>query len=225
MSFRKIQILDYGSGNLFSIKNSLERLSKLRDLANVDVAIDSRYPPAEGTPDALILPGVGSFSSAQRVLGENREPILCDVRERRLPILGICLGMQLLFESSEEGAGEGLKLLRGRVRRLSPAAGCKVPHMGWNTISPSREAPPSEEPRRLTEGLCASEWVYYVHSYFPEPEDLGVVEAWSEYAGTRFPAIVSHGNVFGTQFHPEKSHDCGARILSNFLAIVGQKKA
>ncbi len=216
----QIQVLDYGSGNLFSIQNSLERLSK-DSREQVNMIVDSRYRSAD-EGDALVLPGVGSFPSAQRILSENKEAILRDVREKKMPLLGICLGMQLLFESSEEGPGEGLKFFRGSVKRFVPTAHCKVPHMGWNTMNPSQSSP--DRDLTLCAGIGRSEWVYYVHSYFPEPYDSSIVEAWSEYAGTKFPAVVSEGSVFGTQFHPEKSHTAGSRILSNFLTLALERR-
>jgi glutamine amidotransferase len=206
---KKIQILDYGSGNLFSIKNAIERSSQ-----DVEAIIDSTFQSDES--DGLVLPGVGSFASAQRILNENRKTILDSVNRGGMPLLGICLGMQLMFEESEEGTGEGLKIFGGRVMRFPRNSGLKIPHMGWNTISLSTKMPNS----RLCRGLNDDEWVYYVHSYYPDPVDERIVCAWTEYGDSRFPAIIAQENVFGAQFHPEKSHTVGARIVSNFVNVV-----
>lgn len=204
---KKIQILDYGSGNLFSISDALSRASD-----RVRAFVDSTF---HADTDALILPGVGSFSSAQRILNENRKEILEAVTRKKTPLFGICLGMQLMFEESEEGPGEGLGIFRGKVRRFASSLGTKVPHMGWNTITVS------DGPRTtICESLADSEWVYYVHSYFAEPEERAIVRAWTQYGNKRFPALISSGNVFGSQFHPEKSHSAGSKIISNLVRIV-----
>lgn len=203
----KIQILDYGSGNLFSISDSINRIS-----SDAQVSVNSSYK--KGTVDALVLPGVGSFTSAQRILSENRQAILEDIAEG-MPVLGICLGMQLMFQKSEEGAGDGLGLFRGDVRRFMPSPTRKVPHMGWNTINIAKSS-------ALLRGLNDSSWVYYVHSFYPEPEDDDTTRAWTDYEGQRFPAAVESGKIFGTQFHPEKSHDAGSKIISNFLKSIAK---
>jgi glutamine amidotransferase len=205
----KIQILDYGSGNLFSISDSISRIS-----SEAQVRVGSSYK--RGTVDALVLPGVGSFTSAQRILSENRQAILDDIKENGMPVLGICLGMQLMFEKSEEGGGEGLELFRGNVKRFVPSPARKVPHMGWNTISFTKKR------SALLQGLDDSSWVYYVHSFYPAPEDEDSVRAWTDYEGQRFPATVESGKIFGTQFHPEKSHDAGAKIISNFVKSIAK---
>ncbi|MHB8566533.1 MAG: imidazole glycerol phosphate synthase subunit HisH [Nitrososphaerales archaeon] len=210
MSPRKIQILDYGSGNLFSIKDAINRSSE-----NAEALIASSF---DEDSDALVLPGVGSFNSAQRILGQNRQAILKAVNDKHLPLLGVCLGMQLLFEKSEEGPGKGLGLFKGCVKRFLPSHGIKVPHMGWNEVNFLRNS-------GVSEGLNASEWAYYVHSFYPVPEDQSIVGAWTEYAGQKFPALVAKDNIFGTQFHPEKSHIAGARIIGNFvkIAVIGSE--
>ena len=204
----KIQILDYGSGNLFSISDSITRIS-----SHARVSVGSSYE--KGTVDALVLPGVGSFTSAQRILSENREAILEDIKEG-MPVLGICLGMQLMFQKSEEGAGDGLGLFRGNVKRFVPSPTRKVPHMGWNTISFTKKS------SALLEGLDDYSWVYYVHSFYPASEDDDATRAWTDYERQRFPAAVESGKIFGTQFHPEKSHDAGSKIISNFLKSIAK---
>lgn len=203
-----IQILDYGSGNLFSIKDALSRVSK-----KYRVVVSSKY--REGVVDALVLPGVGSFTSAQNVLGKHRESILSDVKNG-MPLLGICLGMQLMFEQSEEGTGEGLSIFKGKVVKFKAKKDLKIPHMGWNTFTLTDDS-------KFCKGLSKSEWVYYVHSYFPVPKDESIVKAWTGYGEQDFPAIVAKGNVFGTQFHPEKSSKAGAKLVNNFASIVSSK--
>jgi len=208
----KIQILDYGSGNLYSIREAISRASQ-----EVEPVVDSSF---DESACALVLPGVGSFSSAQSILGQNRQSILDAVLGRGVALLGICLGMQLLFEGSDEGRGEGLGLFKGHVRRFSPNGGAKVPHMGWNEAMF-----PSTRRSLIAQGTSRAEWAYYVHSFYPTPEEEGIVEAWTEYAGVRFPALVSRGKIFGTQFHPEKSHIFGARIITNFVNLaLGQRQ-
>src|SRR5487761_56957 len=202
----KIQILDYGSGNLFSIENALKRSS-----GAIEVKVSSKF--RSRSADGLILPGVGSFSSAQKILSENKKAILEDVRSRKLPLLGICLGMQLLFEESEEGPGDGLKLFKGKVRRFRAVDSLKIPHMGWNTFHPASSG------SNFCKGLRMKEWAYYVHSYFPAPQDGRIVKAWTRYGNEKFPAIIESGRVFGTQFHPEKSQASGAKLISNFVSI------
>jgi imidazole glycerol-phosphate synthase subunit HisH len=202
-----IQILDYGSGNLFSIADALSRVP------NVKTLVSSKY--REGRTDGLVLPGVGSFSSAQKILGENKHAILMDVQENKMPILGICLGMQLMFEKSEEGPGSGLELFRGKVVKFPHEPNLKVPHMGWNTLTLSNKSP-------FCRGLSTQEWVYYVHSFYPSPKDKAIVKAWTKYGKQRFPAIIAKENILGTQFHPEKSSKAGFKLVKNFARAVLQ---
>lgn len=202
-----IEVLDYGSGNLFSIKDALGRVSP-----HITVKVSSKY--RKGTVDGLVLPGVGSFSSAQKILGENKETILDDVRGNGMPILGVCLGMQLMFEKSEEGKGEGLDLFRGNVVKFSPEQCIKIPHMGWNTLKITNSK------SLLCKGLSGEEWVYYVHSFYPSPRDEKSVSAWTTYGSQRFPAVIERSNVFGTQFHPEKSSKAGFKLIKNFGRCV-----
>ncbi len=210
-----IQVLDYGSGNLFSISNALKRLSNLG--VKLEVNISSSYK--EGTVDGLILPGVGSFPSAQRILDENRQAILDDIRGKRVVVLGICLGMQLLFESSEEGEGSGLGVFKGRVVRFkSNFPKFKVPHMGWNTIDIVPSA--SKETSKLCMDFSGNEWAYFVHSFYAVAEEKSIVKAWTNYCGVSFASVVEKDNLFGTQFHPEKSHTTGVKVLSNFVKAL-----
>jgi len=195
----KATILNYGVGNLFSVSNALRRLG-------ADAEIASKPTGAE---DLLILPGVGNFKAAMRALSNVRRKI-ADAAFSGLPILGICLGMQLMFEWSAEGNSKGLGLLRGKVILLPREV--KRPHMGWSRLRIERES-------RLLEGVSDGAWVYFNHSYYAEPGDLGVVAATASY-GVRFPAVIEKENLLGTQFHPEKSGKTGARILRNLLEIV-----
>ncbi len=204
-----IQILDYGSGNLFSIRNSLAKVS-----GRSTVRISPKYEA--GRADGLILPGVGSFTSAQEVLGECRDDILNDVQKEKMPILGICLGMQLMFEKSEEGEGKGLRLFSGEVVRFNKGHGVKVPHMGWNKVNlvlPSSKA-------GLVADLKSKDWAYFAHSYYPRLDDKGIVLGETSYGNCTFPSIVQEGNVCGTQYHPEKSGEFGLQLISNFAKSV-----
>jgi len=196
----KIAILDYDVGNIFSLRAALERLG-------IESEIVGRIPKHPNF-DALILPGVGNFTHASLRLASEHQ----NLREvaPQLPILGICLGMQLFFERSEEGEGDGLGLIEGDVVRLPRSV--KTPQMGWNKVVIRRDHP-------LLEGLPAESWMYFVHSYYPRPSSQDVVYAESEY-GVRFPSIIAKGNVYGTQFHPEKSGTAGKTLLSNFVAIA-----
>lgn len=205
-----MQVLDYGSGNLFSISNALKKASP-----EIRVKIASSYE--RGKVDGIVLPGVGSFPSAQRILGENKEAILKDIEGNNVSLLGVCLGMQLLFEKSEEGEGMGLGVFSGNVVRFQKKPGLKVPHMGWNTINPRGKK------STICKNLKNDEWVYYVHSFFPIPEEKDIVSAWTRYGSSRFAAVVERDNVFGTQFHPEKSHVTGAKILANYVRAIEAK--
>lgn len=196
----RVVILDYGVGNLFSLTSALER-EGTRPLVVSEL-------PSCGI-DAVILPGVGNFAPAAARVRSMRDS-LAGIIERGLPVLGICLGMQLLFDQSEEAPGEGLHLFPGRVVRLPESV--KVPHIGWNTLEIA-------QPHPLLEGVADGEWVYFVHSFYPEPTEEKIVLARCDY-GIRFPAIVGRGSLFGTQFHPEKSGPTGRKILRNFLRLA-----
>ncbi|MBM6619017.1 imidazole glycerol phosphate synthase subunit HisH [Bacillus suaedaesalsae] len=204
-----IGIIDYGMGNLFSVSKALERL-------NYKYMISGDHNELVKA-DGLLLPGVGSFKDAMHILNETglTEYIKMQVSQGK-PLLGICLGMQLLFEESEEnGLTKGLGLLQGRVVRFrgedEEGTPYKVPHMGWNELKFHHESP-------LLSGVEQG-YVYFVHSYHVSTQDKDVVLASSEY-DVNVPAVVGKGNVFGTQFHPEKSGDLGIEILQNFAKIV-----
>jgi len=196
-----VAVLDYGVGNLFSMSNALKRAG-----LNVNV---TGNPEEIGSADAIVLPGVGNFGPASTNLKSFAEPI-SKALEEEVPMLGSCLGMQLLFERSEESPEEGLGLLKGWVRRFQGEL--KVPHMGWNTIEAARESP-------LLEGIPEDAYFYFVHSYYPEPAEADVTLAVTDYGGD-FTSIVESGLLYGCQFHPEKSGSAGAKLLSNFAAII-----
>lgn len=199
-------IVDYGMGNLRSAQKGFEA-------AGID-AIVSGDPADVENADGVVLPGVGAFRDCMSNLSQARliDPLQSAIREGR-PFLGICLGMQLLLSLSEEfGLHQGLDVIRGRVVRFPSARNLKVPHMGWNRVHRASPTP-------LLEGVPDGAYFYFVHSYFAVPEDPGVVAGWTEY-GTRFASVISTGNVFATQFHPEKSDKWGIRVLGNFGKIV-----
>jgi glutamine amidotransferase len=194
----RFQIFNYGAGNLFSIKSALEKEGVRTSLTKTGKGM--------ADADALILPGVGSFDQACKALP--MEQIREQVGSGK-PVLGVCLGLQLFFATSEEGSLKGLSLLPGKVKRFPSSV--KVPQIGWNTLDVARSA-------RLVEGVPTNSWVYYVNSYYPETQGRWVA-AKSDY-GVEFPALVENKNVFGTQFHPEKSGTAGRTILRNFIRAV-----
>jgi glutamine amidotransferase len=203
----RILLVDYGMGNLRSAGKGLEALG-----ARVEI---SGSPVAFGRADGVVLPGVGAFSAAMRKLRSARlaEPLRRWIADDR-PFLGICLGLQLLFdESAEFGRTRGLGSFRGRV--VAFPRGLTVPHMGWNRLVPAKAT-------WLLKGLPARPYVYFVHSFFPVPKDRRIIAAETLY-GVRFASAVERGSVAGVQFHPEKSQRVGAKILKNFLGMVARR--
>lgn len=194
----RIGLFDYGAGNIHSLAKALES-------GGSQVTITSTWSQALAL-DALVLPGVGAFGAAVRSVGEE-EGRIREALEGGYPCLGICLGMQLLLENSEEGDGRGIGLLPGSVRRLD---GKIVPQMGWNDVDLT-----SDPLFSGVEGLVA----YYANSYVCDPSDPDSVIATTEYEGEVFPAAVRKGNTWGVQFHPEKSSGPGLRIIRNFLEV------
>jgi len=205
----RIAILDYGMGNLRSVEKALEHVGV--------TATISRDPAEAGAADGLVLPGVGAMPRAmERIREYGLDELIAERRDAGVPILGICLGLQLLFGSTAElGGSEGLGLLEGPVDDLQ-AEGLKVPHIGWSPVRWERES-------RLTEGLPSGTPFYFVHSFAPRPtrEDL---LGTAEY-GSRFACAAERENVFGVQFHPEKSSRAGLRLLSNFAGICAKAPA
>jgi glutamine amidotransferase len=203
-----ISIIDYDAGNIKSVEKAVAMLG--------EQAIITREAETILSSDGVILPGVGAFGDAMQRLHEyGLVEVIKKVVDKNIPFLGICLGLQLLFDSSEESPGvEGLHLLKGRVRRIPAGHDIKIPHIGWNSITFPSEG-------RLFEGISEGAFVYFVHSYYLEAEDESIVKAVTEY-GTRIHASVEKGNVFACQFHPEKSSDVGLKILNNFIDITKQ---
>jgi imidazole glycerol-phosphate synthase subunit HisH len=206
-----IAIADYGIGNLGSVTKAFRR-------AGAEVALTAD-PEALRRADALVLPGDGAFGATMdEMTRRGLVPVFREAAAAGTPLLGICIGMQLLFEESEEhGRHRGLGFLPGRVRRFD--GGLPVPHMGWNRLRPRR-------PHALLDGLADGAYVYFVHSYFCDAPDE-VVIASSDY-GRDFPAVVGRGHVLGVQFHPEKSQAVGLRMVANFvqsLAGAGRRSA
>lgn len=201
-----IAVIDYGASNLRSVMHALAHL-------NADAHV-AQSPAQLADARAIILPGVGAFGAGMERLRAAgfEEPLQRRVAEGA-PLLGICLGMQFLFQVSEEmGTHTGLGLLPGRVVRFPEGNGLKVPHMGWNQLHPARQSP-------LLEGVPEGGYAYFVHSYYVAPADEGDVLARTDY-GLRFTSVVARGHVYGVQFHPEKSQVVGLRILRNFVEMT-----
>lgn len=196
-----VVIFDYGVGNLLSLKTALEK-------AGLSVSIGTTAADLTKA-DAIALPGVGSFTAALDRLGKVKAELQAKVQEGT-PLLGICLGLQLFFESSEEGPGEGLAFFKGKVITLPKTV--KVPHMGWNTLEIVKQ-------NELFDAISEDTFVYFVHSLYPDPKDKSIICTKTTY-GTTFASAVASKNIYGTQFHPEKSGDVGLQILKNFAQQV-----
>ena len=200
-----IAIIDYDAGNLKSVEKALLFLGQ--------ECVVTRDPETILGADKVILPGVGAFGDAMEKLHRfGLVDVIRQVTAAGTPFLGICLGLQLLFRSSDESPGvEGLGVLDGEIVSIPPKEGYKIPHMGWNSLDIKPEA-------RLFKGLEGNPYVYFVHSYYLKAADEGIVAATTEYT-THIHASVESGNVFACQFHPEKSSDVGLKILKNFASL------
>ena len=200
-----VAIIDYDAGNIRSVEKAVRYLGK-------EVTVTSE-PEEILAADRVILPGVGAFGDAmKRLHAMGLVEVIRQAADRGTPFLGICLGLQLLFEKSEESPGvPGLGLLRGEILRLPELPGLKVPHIGWNSLK-------YPNPGWLFRGIPEDSYVYFVHSYYLKAQDEGIVTATTEY-GTLVHASVESGNLFACQFHPEKSSETGLTILENFLSI------
>lgn len=199
-----IAIIDYGMGNLYSVHKAFVKLGIK--------AVITREASVIESAERVVLPGVGAFGDCMKNLKEYKlVDVIRYVIRRGTPFLGICLGLQLLFEGSEEEPGvEGLKIFPGMVRKIV-TPGLKVPHMGWNSLK-------FQSSSRLFEGLTPNSYVYFVHSYHAVPDDASIITAVSDYGG-KITAAIGYGNVQAVQFHPEKSGNIGLKILANFKEL------
>ncbi len=200
-----IAIIDYDAGNLRSVEKALASLGE-------ETVITRNFKEILNA-DKVILPGVGSFGDAMAQLKKYElDKVVHEVAEKETPFLGICLGLQLLFESSEETPGvEGLHLLDGHILRIPEEEGLKIPHIGWNSLDFPNKG-------RLFEGIAEQSYVYFVHSYYLKAAEESIVTATTEY-GTHIHASVEKENIFACQFHPEKSSTMGLQILKNFAKL------
>ena len=199
-----IAIIDYGAGNLHSVKNAL-------DFLGADCVITGNADEIKNA-DKVILPGVGAFGDAMKCLRESGlAETVKEVISDGNPFLGICLGLQMLFEESEETPNvKGLGVFKGKSVKI-PDTGLKIPHMGWNSITVTKDS-------KILKNIGDEPYVYFVHSYYIVPEDESIVSAYTEY-GAKLDIAVEKDNVFATQFHPEKSGDLGMKILKNFVEL------
>ena len=194
-----IAIFDYGAGNIFSLKNSFEKVG-----ATVEVI--TSFDQTKNF-SGLLLPGVGNFDPAIKSIMQNSKILFKDYVKNDLPVLGICLGMEMFFEKSEEGKENGLNVMEGEVVVLPKSM--KIPHMGWNNLEIKKSG-------KLLDGIENNSWVYFVHSYRVKPKSNNLIMAESDY-GIKVPAVIEQNNFFGTQFHPEKSGIVGKTMILNFL--------
>ncbi len=201
-----IAIIDYDAGNIKSVEKAVLSLG--------EKAVITRNARTILSADGVILPGVGAFGDAMEKLHSyGLVDVIHECVKKEIPFLGICLGLQLMFESSEESPEvEGLHLLDGKILRIPAGSGLKIPHIGWNNLHFPNKS-------RLFRGIPEDSYVYFVHSYYLAAEDEQIVAATTEY-GTLIHASVEKGNVFACQFHPEKSSDVGLKILQNFIEIT-----
>lgn len=200
-----ITVVDYGMGNLGSVHNMLKRIGV--------AAIITGDAETVYRAEKILLPGVGAFDNAMLRINADglREALERKAMVERVPVLGICLGMQLLTRSSEEGRLQGLGWIAATTKRFPAMPGLKVPHMGWNVVVPTRES-------ALTRGLPEESRFYFVHSYFVRVDDEQDSLLKTTY-GITFDAAIQHNNIYGAQFHPEKSHKFGMQLLKNFAAL------
>jgi imidazole glycerol-phosphate synthase subunit HisH len=207
-----IAVVDYDMGNLHSVCKGLENVGAVPKITDSPAIIEQA--------DAVVLPGVGSFDPAMQNLRSRNliEPIKSAIASGK-PFLGICLGLQILFDSSEEGVEPGLGVISGKVRRFQSEPGLTIPHMGWNQLEFAQPHQP------LWEGLPSDPWVYFVHSYYVDPVDLKVRSAMVTHGSQNVTAAIAKDNLMAVQFHPEKSSTTGLHMLSNFVSLVREKVA
>ena len=207
-----IAVVDYDMGNLHSVCKGLENVGAVPKITDSPAIIEQA--------DAVVLPGVGSFDPAMQNLRSRNliEPIKSAIASRK-PFLGICLGMQILLESSEEGVEPGLGVIAGKVRRFRSEPGLTIPHMGWNQLHFTQQNCP------LWQNLPSDPWVYFVHSYYVDPVDREVRSAIVTHGSQNVTAAIAKDNLMAVQFHPEKSSTTGLQMLSNFVSQVRAKVA
>lgn len=207
-----IAVVDYGMGNLHSVCKGLENVGAVPKITDSPAIIEQA--------DAVVLPGVGSFDPAMQNLRSRNliEPIKSAIASGK-PFLGICLGLQILFESSEEGVEPGLGVIAGKVRRFRSEPGLTIPHMGWNQLQFTQRDLP------LWQNLPSDPWVYFVHSYYVDPVDWEVRSAIVTHGSQNVTAAIAKDNLMAVQFHPEKSSSTGLQMLSNFVSQVRAKVA
>jgi imidazole glycerol-phosphate synthase subunit HisH len=207
-----IAVVDYDMGNLHSVCKGLENVGAVPKITDSPAIIEQA--------DAVVLPGVGSFDPAMQNLRSRNliEPIKSAIASGK-PFLGICLGLQILFDSSEEGVEPGLGVIAGKVRRFQSEPGLTIPHMGWNQLEFAQPHQP------LWEGLPSDPWVYFVHSFYVDPVDLKVRSAMVTHGSQNVTAAIAKDNLMAVQFHPEKSSSTGLHMLSNFVSLVRTKVA
>lgn len=200
-----VAVIDYDAGNIKSVQKALEFLG--------EQAVVTRKKEEILSAERVILPGVGSFGDAMKKLESfGLIPVIKEVAEQKIPFLGICLGLQLLFEESEESPGvKGLGLLSGKIVRIPKEKGLKIPQIGWNALEYPSEG-------RLFQNVPEGSYVYFVHSYYLQAKEKEIVKATAEY-GVTVEASVEKDNIFACQFHPEKSSEVGLLILKNFLSV------
>ena len=195
----RVAIFDYGAGNIFSLKNSLEK-------NNAEVDVITNFDNTDNY-SGILLPGVGNFDPAIKSIRDYSATKFTDYVKNEIPVLGICLGMEMFFEKSQEGKEQGLGVIDGEVIVLPNSM--KVPHMGWNSLDIHKDS-------KLLVDVDDGSWVYFVHSFRAKPDSDDVIIADSDY-GIKVPAVVEKDNFFGTQFHPEKSGQVGKIMINNFL--------
>ena len=201
-----IAIIDYGMGNIHSVNKALESCGAKTQVTN--------NPEDIQIADKVILPGVGAFNDAMDELKKQNliKAIINHINNKK-PFLGICLGMQLLFEESKEANdSKGLSILKGVVKKFKNLKGLKVPHMGWNQLKIKNKNCP------LLRNIANNSYVYFCHSYYPQPENTKIIATTTDY-GTDFTSVIWQDNVYGAQFHPEKSQETGLKILRNFVDL------
>lgn len=207
----KISIFDYGAGNIFSLKSSLQR----NGAEEVQIINYLDFNNTSDEIDGIVLPGVGNFDPAIISINKCRSGF-SKIIEKNIPILGICLGMEMLFEKSEEGQLAGLDIIKGEVLSL-PKNLVKIPHIGWNCLEITGRN------SKLFEGISNGSWVYFVHSYYTTPKNSDIITSKSNY-GINIPASIEVNNIYCTQFHPEKSSTTGEKMIKNFVKICKRSK-